>query len=438
MLPHVRRARSGNQFKSDEEGGMSTLGLFMCLSSCAIGAIALDVTHLFAARTQLQVAADLAAHAALYNRETNNEQVSASAAINAVEIGMPTENFGEVLSEENIEFGYYDWDNREFVPDAMDHSAVRVVTGQLIDEGNPVESFLFRTIGIKDWDVQATSVYATYRPSCFREGFVADGIVDLQSRNGFTSGFCVHSNSHVSLNQNNFFEPGTVVSMPDPNMVDLPRSGFERNEGLEAALREGAYRMRILNQIDEIFDGVQTYGSEWVPDYIAAAGVINMSNVRNLDPSDLTPNRIHYINCRGNKLSLDPGTYSNAVIVSPCPITFGNGAILEDAVLATTDNSFKSITGSSGVQIGRDDDCAEGGGAQILTLGGVDFPADLQMYNGQIIAVGDIAFAANADGIKGASMIAGGEISGTSNMEMGFCGTGNESNFEVDYFRLVE
>jgi hypothetical protein len=38
------------------------------------------------------------------------------------------------------------------------------------------------------------------------------------------------------------------------------------------------------------------------------------------------------------------------------------------------------------------------------------------------IAKGDVSFAANANGIEGASIIAGGQISGTSNMTMGFCG----------------
>ena len=39
---------------------------------------------------------------------------------------------------------------------------------------------------------------------------------------------------------------------------------------------------------------------------------------------------------------------------------------------------------------------------------------------------------ANADGIVGASVVAGGGISGTSNRARGFCGTGVK-----DYFRLA-
>ena len=63
--------------------------------------------------------------------------------------------------------------------------------------------------------------------------------------------------------------------------------------------------------------------------------------------------------------------------------------------------------------------------------------ADLRVYGGQIIALGDITFSANANGIQGASLISGQEISGTSNMDMGFCGTGMEGNYEAPYFRLA-
>ena len=70
------------------------------------------------------------------------------------------------------------------------------------------------------------------------------------------------------------------------------------------------------------------------------------------------------------------------------------------------------------LKVGRDDSCAADGS--------------------QLLALGDIEFTANADGIEGASFIAGGTISGTSNMIMGFCNhAGMERNFEAEYFRLA-
>ena len=87
--------------------------------------------------------------------------------------------------------------------------------------------------------------------------------------------------------------------------------------------------------------------------------------------------------------------------------------------------------------VGGDDGCATDGSAQLLTLGGVQFAADLHVYRGQVIAAGDISFSANANGVEGASFITGDEIAGTSNAIMGMCGTGMERNVEADYFRLV-
>src|SRR5690606_4956976 len=98
------------------------------------------------------------------------------------------------------------------------------------------------------------------------------------------------------------------------------------------------------------------------------------------------------------------------VIVTDCDVKFSNGAALENSVLATTSTSAKSISAPSGLRLGADDSCAEGGGAQVLTLGGVDVAAGVEFYGGQIVAAADIAFTANADGIEGASLVAGGEI----------------------------
>ena len=45
--------------------------------------------------------------------------------------------------------------------------------------------------------------------------------------------------------------------------------------------------------------------------------------------------------------------------------------------------------------------------------------------------------AANANGIDGASIISRGMIDGTSNMNMGFCGSGMEDSFSANYYRLA-
>ncbi|MEZ5722095.1 MAG: hypothetical protein R3D59_10870 [Paracoccaceae bacterium] len=126
------------------------------------------------------------------------------------------------------------------------------------------------------------------------------------------------------------------------------------------------------------------------------------------------------------------------MIWTNCEMKFGEGVILRNTVIVNESTSDKSFNTASGLQIGDDDDCATGGGAQLVTRGGVSIPAQLSMFGGQILAAGDISFEAEADGIQGASIVSGGRIEGSSGATMGFCnGAGMENNFEAEYFRLA-
>jgi hypothetical protein len=225
--------------------------------------------------------------------------------------------------------------------------------------------------------------------------------------------------------------------MPVSSLIDLPNSGWEKNEGLAAALREGAYRLRIINKLEEIIESLKVNDSRYRPAYVTKTGVFNRS-LSKISQSDLVSNTVNYVTCGGSgKLTIQGASISNVVIVTACQVTLANNLQVRDAIIATTSTSSKSISSSSGLVVGIDDSCAEGGGSQLLTLGSMNFAADLHIYGSQLLAAGDIEFAANADGVEGASMIAGGTLSGTSNMTMGFCGTGMESNFEAEYFRLA-
>jgi hypothetical protein len=424
-------------FEQDEDGGLTIFGLYIFVSMAIMAGVAIDVAHLISARTHMQVAADLAGHTALYRRDTESAAESINSAIDLVEQTMPVSSYGVVLTAADINFGSWDITNQVFTSDPDSREAVMVTTSRNNLKSNAVGSFLLQFAGLGSWDMVNQSVFTTFRPACFREGFVAEGVVDIQSNNGFSNGFCIHSNEHVSLNSNNTFEAGTVVSMPDTSDIDLPNSGWESNTGLAAALRSGAYRLRIINKLPDIMAELTFFGSEWMPSYITNSTIHNV-NGKNLRAADFRQNRINILNCTGGKTSIRAGqVLRNMVIVTSCEVTLGNGVLLEDRILATTHTGAKSINSPQGLQIGKDDNCATGGGVQILTMGSMNFAANLQLYGGQLIANGNIYFTANAEGIEGASMIAGGEISGTSNMTMGFCGTGMENNFEAEYFRLA-
>jgi len=428
-----------HSFGRRDDGAMTVFGLFMFVTMVVIGGLALDVANAMMARTQLQVAADAVAHAALYSREMNDAEQAKITALALADVNMPASKYGTVLTADDIKFGYWDAAARQFEVDDAAFDSVFVDVSRMQSTANPVGTYFLRFVGIDQWDVRRGSVFETYIPTCFREGFVADEPVDIQSNNTYVNGFCIHSNTHVEMNNNNLFEDSTVVSMPDKRDVVLPSSGMDSNIGLESALRDGSYQIRILNRLPDIIDGLENLDDLYLPDYITSNSVITLG--RNISDSDFTPHSVHVVRCRGGQhLQFSANAMiADVVLVTNCRINFASGATLDNAILATTYISTTTASISAGAEftLGRDDHCAADGGAQILSLSTVDLSAGLNIFGGQIIAMDDIKFTAGANGIEGASLIAGGTISGTAGMVMGFCGGGMERNFQAEYFRLV-
>lgn len=324
------------------------------------------------------------------------------------------------------------------MPKSGSRHAVQVTTRRTLENGNEVATYLLKLVGLDEWNLTTTAIFTTYHPTCLREGIVAEGPVDIQSNNTYSNGFCVHSNSYVSLNSNNYFEPGTVVSMPNLDDIELPNSGFKTNTGLADALREGSWNIRIINRIDALISGLLTFDPLYLPSYITSRTKKDFSS-RSVTQADLAEGRLHTYTCSGGAaLTIKANVIvKNVVIVTSCEIKFEQGVKIVNSVIATTSTSSKSMSASSGLQVGLNDNCAVGGGSQLVTAGSMSFPSALQIYGSQLLAKKDISFSANANGIQGAAIVAGGTISGTSNMAMGFCGTGMDANFNAEYFKLV-
>lgn len=427
-----------NGFTRNENGGATAFSLFLLSAMLLIGGYAVDVSNVMTSRTKLQIAADAAAHAALLTRETKSESDAIIAAIDVAQRNMPARTYGLVLRDADVQFGDYNIDTDTFTPVVGALGAVRVETRQQAANGNAISTFLMKLVGFTEWNIATQSIFVTYQPTCLREGFVAENVVDLQSNNSYVNGFCIHSNTYVSLNSNNYFEPGTVVSMPDTTNLQLPNSGFVTNLGLQEALHSGSWNIRIVKRIDALIADLRVFGSRRMPAYITSAQQVWLTN-RIVEQADLVPGRVHRYNCgAGPPLTIRQNVVvDRVVLVTDCRVKFEQGVLLTNTVIATTNSSALSVTAAASLQVGANDNCAPGGGAQIVTMGSMSFPADLRIYGGQLLAVRDIEFSANATGIQGAALVAGGRISGTSNMEMGFCGTGMENNFRAEYFKLV-
>jgi Flp pilus assembly protein TadG len=444
------------RFARDERGIITVQNLFLTVACCGIGAVGLDVTSFFQARTHLQVAADVGAHAALFTRHRGRSEAEAkTAAINVASYGVPND-FGTVLSPSDISFGTWNAATSSFAPlpsGSTDMpSAARVVTDRAGD--NPVSSFLFRIVGVNSMNVRAAAVYTTYYPCPFHDGIAAKVAVEITSLNSFFDDLCVHGEQYVELKNGNTFGPGTYLSMNDTSVLadHAPNDYLTKNDGLAQALRSGSYDFRILELLktSAMNDSISSLGSTYTPSYLRtplSTSTTTSGTGRDFVPTDFAANTAHRYTCNSDSqtITLTGGTYQNFVLITNCQIKISGKVNLENAIVSTTNNASKSVSfdtgggaNNRGLVLGKDDNCADGGGASIITRGGVEGSAALTFYGGQILALGDVQFAAQPVA-QGVSIVSGGTVSGTTQMNFRGCPrTGMDDVLEAAYFRLAQ
>ena len=436
-------------FTRRDDGALTSFGLFLVIAMICVGGLGIDVANAIKVRTHLQVAADSAAHAALLAREYKTEAEAKSIAVSVAQASLPAASFGDTINASDISFGTWDAANEVFTPDPTSRDAVLVNTQRLQSRTNGVSTYFLRFVGLNNLDVVSQSVFETYYPTCFREGFVAQARVDVQSNNTYGQGFCIHSNDHVEINNGNSF-CGAIVSMPDKADIVVPNSDPTANPCLGDALRSGAYALRILSRIDDIIAGIEDPNSPYFrTDYVdinpLTGNPVNRVTINPNGPgvrlTDWVPGAIHEMTCATPNKKVNFGSpsdvFTRGVLKTNCIVQFAS-VELHDIIIISTNTDAEAFKASSGLKVGRDDGCTSGGGAQLVTKGGMNFPSDLQIYGGQLIAAKTISFAARPDGIEGVSIVSGEEIDGSSLINVGFCGgSGMNNNFMAEYFRLA-
>ena len=440
-----------SKFTRKEDGAVTAFGLFLTVAALCVGGLGLDYANGVLVRTHLQTAADSAAHAALIARDLNEDPNEAKAvAILVAQTTMPPARFGDTINEDDIQFGDWDAATQVFTPDALARNAVQVRTERLASRSNSVGTLFMQFIGINSLDVRSVSVFERYYPNCFREGFVAENRVDVQSNNTYGQGFCIHSNDHVEMNNGNTFMAGTIVSMPNKADLVIPSGGETSNPGLTEALQSGAYRLRILDQMDAIIAGVEDPESPFFrTDYVdidAITGTpprVTITSNKNISAAaDWTEGAIHTLDCVSPGKQMNFGgsndVFRRGILITNCIIKFGQNVALEDVVMINTNTSIKSFNSPAKFTLGVDDGCASGGGAQLVTKGGVSFTSQFNAYGAQIIAEKLVTFTSQSDSIEGISILTNDEIDANSLINVGFCGgAGMTNNFLAAYFRLA-
>jgi hypothetical protein len=425
-----------------EDGGITVASLFLFIGMLMAAGLAIDSNNMLQSRTQLQGAADAAGHAALYWRWRNTEPDAQQKAVDVARLNMPVSVYSDVVTNADVEFGDWDPATRSFTAVSGNNTAVRVTARRSVAGANAIPTMLMKVLGMQRLETSATSIWDHENGWCNgKAGFFAQGVVDIQSNNAYRDGFCVHSETHVELQQNNTFATDTVVSMPDVNDLVTPSGGLNpsTNPGLVQALDSANHNL------DTFFNGLPDLISQYADPSSAVNGAITDTAVHsarisgNVGPSDYRQNAVNILDCQGATLTIDDNVViQNTVIITDCEVQFNPGAAIEDATLITTDTSSGSVTAPSGVRVGANNFCTTGnGGANLLTMGDMRVASGFEGYGANIIAAGDVGFTANANGMGGLNVMAGGRIDATSNGGMRPCGQNPPQPFQIPVFKMV-
>ena len=446
------------------------MGLLWFILLVGITGMAVDVTNGFRNRTMLQATADASALAAVIDLPVvtaASESTAVNTAVAYSQINMTSELYGNVLMAADVIVGDWNPATKSITTGAVFPTAVYVNTRRADANGNPVRTnFLrilkFAGINLDRWNVQAQAVAERYIPECLNDGLIARGTVEVSSNNGFVNRICIHSQEYVKIQQHNFWELGVNVSMPDLDDLQLPNDDLSTNIGLPEALREMIFDPRMVDHVPNIIDTLRLPSldaiderTDIIPDFIidpsdTAVVSIGLAAFNALLPTlavasvnDAGPGLIYDIDCNANQKVNIPNEIilTDMVIISACKINIGVNATLSDVTLAATGGNGQlhgsNIHFASGVTLGKNDNCAPGGGVQIFTKQSVTNASALSLYGVQMVVQGNVHIAAQAFGINGISIQAGGEIQVTSNNGFGLCSGGAPNLFTADYYRLV-
>ncbi len=463
-----------HSFLRDESGGYTIWSLIWFSLYVAMGGLAVDMTDAYRNQTLLQSTADFSALAAVMSLPDQTDGTAQALAFAADNMN-PGIN-GNVLDADEVIFGIWNFSARTFTPGTTAPNAVRVITRRDDANNNPLATTFLRILGLwglpmDRWNISVEAVAVGYIPHCLRDGFVAANSVHMNGNNDFINDICIHGqnmiddpgkNYAIELNNNNYFEPGVSVSMPDLDMMPMREGTCLNNSGLcsNDVLFEGDVWPEDVELIDPIIQGMQS-GSAYMPDYMYITDadgnyvldqfsnpMVHYEQITNAEKytGPYLPNTIYDMKCSNGKKTVNlptDTTIRNVVIVADCSISSSKGLHLEDVVLASSyvgngPNGLQqnAITLASGTYLGNPDDCVDGGGVAIYSASSVHVAAQGVFHGLRIVAAYDVQFTARNVSVYGISVQAGNDIFLTSNNRFGLCPDGVDGGYAWHY-RLV-
>lgn len=149
MFHHPRITRSRHR-----RGAISVLAAFCLVFVLAMVAFAVDIGYIAHVDTELQRTADACAIAAVH--ELPNQIAARTVAKNVAQQNMGTD--GPVLSDSDVQFGYWDRDTATFAATTSYPNAVRVTVRRSSASGQPLTLFFAPAFGVDEVDVDASAI----------------------------------------------------------------------------------------------------------------------------------------------------------------------------------------------------------------------------------------------------------------------------------------
>ena len=434
-------------FWQDDRGAGTLFGLLWFVLLVGITGMAVDITDGLRNRTMLQATADAAALAGAI--DLPDQAAAVATAVSYAADNMGAEINGSVLDPDDVLVGLWDPATQSLDTTSLTPDAVMVTVRRSAENANAVPVNFLRIIGLQTWNVIAQAVAQRFIPDCLRDGLIAREIVDMASTNNFVNQICIHGEQGVNLQRVNTFQSGVTVSMPSMSMLEVPADDIDANDGLPEALRENYLDPRMVNHIDAIIQGVLDRDPAVVPWYINLEWEVEDVEARNFSAATAVPHRIYHVTCppMRNLLLAANTLIDKIVLIADCKITIGAGSTLTDSFIASRSGGNPgpgdlnigdaNISSAGQVQIGKPDDCEDGGGVQLFSNATMHFSALTNFDGVQLVAAGDIALGGNQYGINGISAQSGGTIFLAGQDNFGLCSDNVPDLFTVPYYRLV-
>ena len=419
MIRQSSFARLLQRFARRDDGAVAIIVALVLPVTLAMAAL-VEASRVYIAKNQLQITADAAAMASV--KQVPSAAAVKSTAIDFAHRNMPADGqYGDVLVEQDAVMGHWNVGTRVFTAGGSPANAVRVVTrGEMpLLFANALRSVHTAFGGTPmSYSPTAQAIALIRLDKCYRNGFVAGGVVEMNSSNSFNSGFCVYGRQGVSVNSANTFAPGTEVGMVDLATLNAT---LDHNPGLEEALVEKTISAPLAGEATQLIDDLLA-GAGPMPAYITST--VTVSEM----PANPQAGTLYHVTGPVD-IKLSGGLLQSIGIISDQSIRIRSNSNLRNVLLG----SRGSVDIDSNVNIGDEDFCQTGDGRSlIISAGGVtgqqvETGSNIALHGVQMVVNGDIVMNSNLT-ITAASMQSTGDISLNSSFEVAGCPAGTSAN----------